>query len=250
MISLTRAGPYFDRGRRLWVRFRLNETGPLLSLLALSLFAWAFVKLASEVVEGDTTTFDRTILLALRTAGNPADPIGPSWFEEAARDITALGGHVVLTIVVLATLAYLVMTRKAHAALLVVAAVGGGMLLSTALKMGFERPRPDLVPHAARVYTASFPSGHAMLSAVTYLTLGALLARVQPSRRLKAFFLGLALTLTILVGASRIYLGVHWPSDVLAGWCVGAAWASLCWFIALQLQRKGQVETGHEAGGD
>ena len=248
MIGLTRARPLFEHGKRLWVRFRLNEAAPLLSLAAVSFFAFAFIKIAEEVIEGDTTIFDRALLLALREANNPADPIGPSWLEEAARDITALGGHVVLTIVTLATLAYLLMTRKSHAAALVVAAVGGGMLLSTALKMGFERPRPDLVPHAARVYTASFPSGHAMLSAVTYLTLGALLARVQPSRRLKAFLLGLAVTLTILVGASRVYLGVHWPSDVLAGWCVGAAWASLCWFIALQLQRRGQVETGHENG--
>jgi undecaprenyl-diphosphatase len=116
------------------------------------------------------------------------------------------------------------------------------MMLSTGLKMGFERPRPDLVPHATQVYTASFPSGHAMLSAVTYLTLGALLSRVQRRRRVKAFFLGLALTLTLLIGLSRVYLGVHWPSDVLAGWCIGAAWASLCWFVALQLQRSGQVE--------
>jgi undecaprenyl-diphosphatase len=246
---LTRAKPFYDHGRRLWVRFRLNEAAPLLSLAAVSFFAWAFLEIAGEVLEGDITTFDRTLLLALRETGNPADPIGPSWFEEAARDITALGGHVVLTIVTLATLAYLMMTRKSHAALLVVAAVGGGMLLSTALKLGFERPRPDLVPHAARVYTASFPSGHAMLSAVAYLTLGALLARVQPSRRLKAFLIGLAVILTILVGGSRVYLGVHWPSDVLAGWCVGAAWASLCWFIALQLQRRGQVESGHEDAG-
>jgi undecaprenyl-diphosphatase len=249
MIDLAKAGPLLDRGKRLWLRFRLNEAAPLLSLAALSFFAWAFVEIAGDVLEGDTTALDRAVLLALRDAHNPADPIGPSWFEEAARDITALGGHVVLTIVTLATLAYLVMTRKSHAAVLVVAAVGGGMLLSTALKMGFERPRPDLVPHVARVYTASFPSGHAMLSAVTYLTLGALLARVQPSRRLKAFLLGLAVSLTVLVGASRVYLGVHWPSDVLAGWCVGAAWASLCWFVALQLQRRGQVETGHEEGG-
>jgi undecaprenyl-diphosphatase len=248
MMGLNRAAPFLDHGRRLWVRFRLNEAAPLLSLAALSLFAWAFVEIAGEVLEGDTATLDRAILLALREARNLADPIGPSWLEEAARDVTALGGHVVLTIVTLAAFVYLLMTRKSHAAVLVAAAVGGGMLLSTGLKMGFERPRPDLVPHAARVYTASFPSGHAMLSAVTYLTLGALLARVQPSRRLKAFLLGLAVTLTILVGASRVYLGVHWPTDVLAGWCVGAAWASLCWFIALQLQRKGQVETGHETG--
>jgi undecaprenyl-diphosphatase len=243
---LTRAKPLLTGSKSLWLRLRLNEAGPLLSVLAVSLLAWAFVELADAVMEGDTHAFDRELLLSLRAAGDTTDPLGPSWFEEAARDVTALGGHVVLGFVTLATLAYLVMTGKRSAAVLVVASVGGGMLLSTLLKLGFERPRPDLVPHAAQVYTASFPSGHAMLSAVTYLTLGALLARVQPRRRLKAFLLGLAVILTILVGASRVYLGVHWPSDVVAGWCVGAAWASLCWFIALQLQRRGQVETGHE----
>jgi undecaprenyl-diphosphatase len=244
MLSLTWARPFFERGKGLWLHLRLNEAAPLLSLCALSFFVWSFVKIASEVLEGDTVTFDRTILLGLRNANDLSDPIGPPWLEEVGRDFTALGGHAVLTFVTLATLVYLVMTRKRHAALFVIAAIGGGMLLSTLLKLGFSRPRPDLVPHAARVYTASFPSGHAMLSAVTYLTLGALVARVQPQRRAKAFLIGLAVILTVLVGISRVYLGVHWPSDVLAGWCVGAAWASLCWFVALQLQRRGQVESG------
>ena len=238
-----RAMRLYEHGKGLWLRFRLNEAAPLLSLAALSFFGWAFIELAGEVLEGETTAFDRTVLLALRESGDPANPIGPGWLQEAARDITALGGHAVLGVVTLASIAYLLMTGKSHAALLVVASVGGGMLVSTALKLGFERPRPDLVPHAVRVYTASFPSGHAMLSAVAYLTLGALLARVQPRRRVKAFLIGLAVILTLMIGASRVYLGVHWPSDVLAGWCVGAAWASLCWFIALQLQRQGQVET-------
>jgi undecaprenyl-diphosphatase len=116
------------------------------------------------------------------------------------------------------------------------------MLLSTLLKMGFDRPRPDLVPHGALVYTASFPSGHATLSAVVYLTLGALLARVQPRLVLKLYLLGLAILLTVMVGVSRVYLGVHWPTDVLAGWAVGAAWALLCWATALWLQRRGRVE--------
>ena len=115
--------------------------------------------------------------------------------------------------------------------------------LSTLLKIGFDRPRPDLVPHEAIVYTASFPSGHAMLAAVVYLTLGALLARVQPRRLLKLYLLGLAILLTVAVGASRVYLGVHWPTDVVAGWAVGAAWALLCWAAALWLQRQGRVET-------
>jgi undecaprenyl-diphosphatase len=227
---------------RLWLRLRLDEIGPLLSLAGFGFFAWAFIAIADEVGEGETQTFDSALLLALRNPQNLADPLGPAWLEEAARDITGLGGYAVLAIVTLATLAYLMLSGKRAAAVLVIVAVYGGMMLSTGLKLGFERPRPDLVPHGARVYTASFPSGHAMLSAVVYLTLGALLTRVQEGRRIQAFLMGLGVFITLLVGMSRVYLGVHWPSDVLAGWAVGAAWASLCWFVALQLQRRGKVE--------
>lgn len=227
---------------RLWLRLRLNEIGPLLSLSACGFFAWAFMELADEVQEGETHALDSRFLLALRDPQNPANPLGPSWLEEAARDITGLGGYAILTIITLATWAYLMMTRRHGAALLVIGAIVGGMLISTGLKLGFERPRPDLVPHATRIYTASFPSGHAMLSAITYLTLGALLARVEKSRRISTLIMGLAIFMTLIIGVSRVYLGVHWPSDVLAGWSVGAAWAALCWFVALQLQRRGQVE--------
>jgi undecaprenyl-diphosphatase len=230
------------------VRLRLNEAAPLLTLAVIGLFGWAFVSLADEVREGDTMSFDRALLLWLRNPDNLADPIGPSWLEETARDFTGLGGHGILGFITLATIAYLLLTRRRGAALLVVGAIGGGMIASALLKMGFERPRPDLVPHGMRVYTASFPSGHAMLSATTYLTLGALLARLHRLRRVKTFFLGLAITLTVLVGFSRVYLGVHWPSDVLAGWCVGSAWAGLCWYIALVLQRHGQVEGDTTSG--
>ena len=189
---------------RFWLRLRLNEIGPLLSLAGFGFFAWAFIALADEVREGETHAFDSTLLLSLRNPQNLADPLGPSWLEEAARDITGLGGHTVLTIITIAAVAYLLMAGKRGAALLVVVAVVGGTLLSTGLKLGFERPRPDLVPHGARIYTASFPSGHAMLSAVTFLTLGALLTRVQESRRIRAFIMGLAVAKTLLVGASRI----------------------------------------------
>ncbi|NNM74494.1 phosphatase PAP2 family protein [Enterovirga sp. DB1703] len=229
--------------RHLTLRLGLTEAGPLLTLALVGLFGWGFVSLAGEVIEGETLAFDRTLLLSLRNPANLADPIGPTWLEESARDFTGLGGHAILGFVTLSTLGYLLMTRRRGAAILVVAAVVGGMVASALLKMGFERPRPDLVPHEVRVYTASFPSGHAMLSAVTYLTLGALLARVHKPRRVKLFFLLLAIVLTVLIGASRVYLGVHWPSDVLAGWCVGAAWAGMCWYAALVLQRRGQVET-------
>ena len=223
-------------------RLRLNETAPLLVVAAVGLLGWGFVALAGQVSGGDTLGFDRAILLALREPGNPALPLGPGWVEETARDFTGLGGHPILGLVTLATVTYFLMVGRRDTAVLVVAAIGGGMIGSAALKLGFDRPRPDLVPHGMRVYTASFPSGHAMLSAVTYLTLGALLARAHASGRVKLFFLGLAVLLTVAIGASRVFLGVHWPSDVLAGWCVGAAWAGLCWYAALLLQRRGKVE--------
>ena len=232
------------------VRLRLNEFAPLLTFLLVGLCGFLFVKLAGEVMAGDTLAFDRAILLSLRNPANLADPIGPTWIEESARDFTGLGGHAILGFVTLATLAYLLLTRRRGAALLVLGAIGGGMVASALLKIGFERPRPDLVPHEVRVYTASFPSGHAMLSAVTYLTLGALLARVHSRRRVKLFFLGVAVVLTIVIGCSRVYLGVHWPSDVLAGWCGGAGWAALCWYVALLLQRRGKVETEAPAASD
>jgi undecaprenyl-diphosphatase len=227
---------------RLWFRLRLNEIGPLVSLAGCGFFAWAFVAVADEVREGETHALDSRLLLALRDPQDPANPLGPTWLEESARDITGLGGHAILTLMTLAAVIYLLMAGKRGAAVLVVAAIAGGMLLSTGLKLGFERPRPDLVPHATRVYTASFPSGHAMLSAITYLTLGALLTRVQKRRRIRAFIMGLAVALTLLVGISRVYLGVHWPSDVLAGWTGGAAWAFSCAIAMQWLQRRGEVE--------
>jgi undecaprenyl-diphosphatase len=138
--------------------------------------------------------------------------------------------------------------RKPAAALFVFVSVAGGQLLSSVLKLGVDRPRPELVSHLADVHTLSFPSGHAMMSAVTYLTLGALLARIMPNTALRIYVLGVAILATFLVGASRVYLGVHWPSDVLAGWCAGAAWAMLCWLIArLMLRRAGDIDSSTPA---
>jgi undecaprenyl-diphosphatase len=212
----------------------------LLALAAAGL--WAFVAIADEVVEGETISFDRALLVALRNPSDLSDPIGPPWVEELFRDFTALGGVGVLAFLTFAVIGFLLLERRKRAALLILAAVGGGLLLSTLLKEVFSRPRPDLVPHGSYVYTASFPSGHSMMSAATYLTLGALLARVQPRRRLKIYILCVAILLTLVVGFSRVYLGVHWPTDVLAGWSVGAVWALLCWLVARWMQRRGQLE--------
>jgi undecaprenyl-diphosphatase len=165
----------------------------------------------------------------------------PPRIPDAVRDITALGSGSVLVLIVTATIIFLIIEKQVLAALFVFLSVAGGQIVSSLLKLEVDRPRPDIVPHLAEVHTLSFPSGHAMLSAVTYLTLGELLARVTPNRAVKIYLLGLAIVLTLIVGASRIYLGVHWPSDVLAGWFAGAAWAMLCWLIAQWVLRRGEA---------
>jgi undecaprenyl-diphosphatase len=201
---------------------------------------WGFIELMEIARDASPHDFDTAILLAFRSAGDPATPIGPAWMEGVVRDITGLGGTAVLTFITVASVLYLLVAHKPRTALFLCAAIAGGQVLSSLLKLGVERPRPDLVSHLVDVHTLSFPSGHAMLSAVTYLTLGSLLARIMPDRASRVYVIGIAVLLTFLVGMSRIYLGVHWPSDVLAGWCAGAAWAMLCWLIARRVLNRNE----------
>ena len=207
-----------------------------------------FLVLADVVSDGGARHFDEWLLLALRAPGDLSDPIGPKWFEDMMRDITALGGTAVLTLGVVAVAGFLALMRKTNAAITVLISVASGMAVSQTAKWAYARPRPELVPHGMETYSASFPSGHSMMAAVVYLTLGALLARSQAQPRMKVYVLVVAVLLTALVGISRIYLGVHWPTDVLAGWCLGAAWAILCWFAMLWLQRRGTVERARDTG--
>lgn len=193
---------------------------------------WAFIEVADEVVEGEAHAVDSTILAMLGVTGDTGAPLGPPWLQAAARDVTALGSFTVLGLVVLAVGVFLVLARKPRSAAFVVVATVSGALASSLLKYLFSRPRPDLFPHGDYVVSASFPSGHAMISALVYLTLGALLARIVPRRRLKLYVMMVALTLTLLIGMSRVYLGVHWPTDVLAGWAAGAGWALVWWGLA------------------
>jgi undecaprenyl-diphosphatase len=227
-----------------WLRARVGNAEPraLVAVVIATAVLFAFATLGNAVGRGSTRAFDEWLIVALRTPGNLADPIGPKWFEELMRDITALGSTGVLTIMVLTITGFLAMTRRGHAALFVLAAVTGGTLISWTMKWAYARPRPELVPHGAEVYTASFPSGHSMMAAVVYLTLGALLARTEPDRVVKAYILAVAVLVTLLVGSSRVYLGVHWPTDVLAGWSLGGAWALACWMAMTWLQQRGQVE--------
>lgn len=241
----------------LLVRLRpLLELRLLIGIMLLGAAAWVFLELADEVIEGEAIPLDETLLLALRDPADPAQPRGPLWLQEVVRDLTALGGYTVLTIVIVATLAYLWMARQGRVALFVLAAAGGALFWIVTLKLGIARPRPELVPHYMAATSPSFPSGHSTAAAAIYLTLGALLARFQTRRRLRAFFIGLAVVLTVLVGLSRVYLGVHWPSDVVAGWTLGGGWAVACWLLATWLRRRhvlpetaDQPEDGPESSG-
>lgn len=234
-----------DRDRSAWVAALTSRVEPrtLAGVVAGAAVMFFFAKLGNAVGKGSTRAFDEWLIMAMRTPGDLADPIGPKWFEELMRDVTALGSTGVLTIVVLTICGFLAMTRRGQTALFVLAAVIGGTLISQTMKWAYARPRPELVPHGAEVYTASFPSGHSMMSAVVYLTLGALLARAEADRVVKTYILLVAVLLTALVGVSRVYLGVHWPTDVLAGWSLGGVWAFACWMAMVWLQSRGQVET-------
>lgn len=215
----------------------------LLAVLAVVGGIYVFVELADNVSEGSTKRFDESIMQSLRRTDDPSKPIGPPWAGEIGRDLTALGGVALLVIITVAVIVYLLIRRLHHAALLVFLATLGGLGLNVALKGWVDRARPDVVPHiSSYVATSSFPSGHSMLSATVYLTLGALLARFVGEYRLKVYFITLAVLLTALVGFSRVFLGVHYPTDVLGGWTAGLVWALCCWLVARYLQKRGAVE--------
>jgi undecaprenyl-diphosphatase len=228
--------------RRLLTKHRI-ESRILLLFVALLLAALVFAKAASEVIEGDTLAVDRAVLLALRTPGNPAVPVGPGWLPRVMIDLTALGSVTVLTIITALAAGYLLAERKPAIAGFTVAAVGAGALLGTLLKGIYERARPDLVEHLVGTNSASFPSAHAMNSAVVYLTLAVLIARGAEDRSVRRYLISAAIALTLAIGFSRVYLGVHWPTDVVAGWCVGGIWAILCSLAAKALQSKQTIET-------
>lgn len=217
-----------------------HELAVLLAAAGIAAGVWAFALLSDEVIEGGTQGFDRRILLAMRHPGD-LTPIGPLWLQEAARDITALGAVTVLGLFAAITAGYLALDGKRRMAIVVIGSVASGYLVSTVLKDMFHRARPDIVPHAV-VTTASFPSGHSMMSALTYLVLGALLARSQERKALKAYFLLVAAFLSFLVGVTRVYLGVHWPTDVLAGWTAGGVWALFWWLVTMWLQNRRVLE--------
>jgi undecaprenyl-diphosphatase len=213
-------------------RHRWLEPRFLLLLCVVALALSVFLQVADEVVDGETHDIDAAIMLALHPGEARDGSEDPRWLRDMARDITSLGSTIVLSLVVAVAVVYLLLARRYRLAGFALAATSLGAMLNSLLKMLFDRSRPDLILHDIYLSTSSFPSGHAMSSATVYLTLGAMLAQVSHGTTLKMFVLGIAALLTLLVGLTRVYLGVHWPTDVLAGWSLGAAWALGCWMLA------------------
>lgn len=215
---------------------RREAVVPVVVLGLLAFGAYVFLAIADEVAEGEIRAFDERLFLALRVGDTPEQPLGPAWLEEAALEITALGGYALIILAVGVVTGLLIVTRRYGAAFYTVLTVSSGVLLSYFSKLYFARPRPDLVEHLDITHTASFPSGHAVAITVAYFTLAALVIRFFDDLRVRIYVVCVAVAIAILVGLSRIYLGVHWPSDVAAGWALGVAWASLAWLSASTLR--------------
>ena len=210
------------------------------SLAVIATALLAFIEIADEMTEGEAHVFDMAVLQALHPdAANPSDPIGPSWLDHAAADLTALGSVSVLAAISLLVGGFLVLQRRRLEAVIIAVAFGGGLAISQGLKGFFDRERPPEIYRASEILNASFPSGHALLSAVVFLTLGAMLAQATKGRALRTYAMSIAIALVLLVGVTRIYLGVHWTTDVLAGWSVGAAWATACWLTGRWFKQRG-----------
>lgn len=208
-----------------------REAGPLAAMVILAGGAAVFIDLAEDLGEAKHPSFDERVLHWLHPGPDLARPIGPAWLGRAMTDLTSLGSVSVLAVLALMVLGYLVARKRWLQCTLVLLSLSGGLVLSETMKRVFERSRPPDAYHAMGPLNASFPSGHALLSTVAYLTLGTMLAQATNGRLLRAYVFGWAVALAITVGVSRIYLGVHWTSDVLAGWSLGAAWAMACWLI-------------------
>lgn len=225
------------------LREKIGVTPEILAgLLVCVMLLWGFVELADEIAEPGGVGVDRRILLALRDPANPADPLGPHWVEEAVRDLTALGSMVIVTLLTVTVVGYLVLQQRLRSAIFLVVAVVGGVVLGAFLKGIFDRPRPDVVPHMVEVLSESFPSGHTIISSIVYPILGIMVSRTVRRTRTRVYLLCVAVGLALLVGLTRVYLGVHYPTDVLGGWALGFAWALLCWLAVRWLQRHRTVE--------
>ena len=213
------------------------EPHPVLALLPVAGGFVALAWLSLAVRDGGLVGFDREVLLLFRDPADPLYPLGPRWLESSVRDVTNLGGPALISLVTAAAAGLFLLAGRAGDAVWLLAAVVGAFLISLGLKVGIARPGPAFLPHSVPTDPVAFPSGHATSAAATYLTLGVLAARGQARARARVYLRSLGVLLTLAIGLSRVYLGTHWPTDVLAGWILGASWALSCWLVATRLER-------------
>ncbi len=214
----------------------------LLIVFLIFLLFWSGLGVSDLIDRGRIQQFDEWVLTNLRQADDLHQLRGPDWLKDFMRDVTALGGAPVLTLISLGVIGYLILQKSYRSLALVVIATISGLLMSLLLKFYFIRPRPEVVPHLMTETTPSFPSGHSMMSAVVYFTLAALLTRLETSNKIRIYTISLTLFVVFIVGVSRVFLGVHYPTDVLGGWTFGVFWAMLCWYLARYLQIHGAIE--------
>jgi undecaprenyl-diphosphatase len=224
-----------------------RDTRLLLEVLAVAGLVWIFFAITNAVTQNETQTFDEKVLLSLRTDAAGKDPIGPEWVEVAMVDLSALGSGAVATLVTTLSVVFLLLDRKPRLAIMLAVCALGTYGVMSAFKDIFARGRPVII-HALRGENGySFPSGHASIGAALYVTLAVLIASGLERRRLRVYVIFAGVGLALLIGFTRIYIGVHYPSDVVAGWTVGTAWATLCGAVSRQLQKRGVVEGTPEA---
>jgi len=191
--------------------------------LALTLGAWCWLTFS-----GQLQGLDETLLLWFRVPGDMATAVGPTWLTNLVTGITHIGDSIFLIILCVAMIAWLFLREQKAAALTLLGCAGGAFVMTPLLKALFGRARPDIVEHLVHASSASFPSGHTLRSAVVYLTIFLVLRRVPENDGIARMF-PVVLLLVAAIGSSRIFLGVHWPSDIVGGWLIAGLWVSLWW---------------------
>lgn len=216
-----------------------TKAGSLLGALGIFLVAgvivaafltWVFSELAERVMSGGTQAFDEGILRWMSAHHSKA-------LTSTMLEITTLGTGTVLIMIVCVAALFLTLTKHKYSALLLLVATGGGLLLDMVLKLQFNRPRPHVFIWGTQAFGSSFPSGHAMGATITYSTVAYLAARLHRRAWARWLTMSVALLVIFLIGVSRMYLGVHYPSDVLAGFIMGLAWAAFCMATLEAIQR-------------
>ncbi len=211
------------------------------SLAVVLVMSLLFVLLNLEVLD-TSDSLDRWLIRWTRAAGNPERLVGPPLLQESLRGFTALGGYAVLILVSVLFAGFAWVELSRGVCWFFSGTVWGGYFLAVAVKLLVQRERPDVVPYLSLARgSTSFPSAHAMMSVIVYGSIGLLLSARVRDRHLQRLFTVSPLLLSVLVGISRVFMGVHYPTDVLAGWALGLLWT----WAAFRLRERwgaGRVE--------